>query len=470
MIEYAEMKKYGHCFKFVKFGACTRKFCKFIHVNRNSSYPNHSNFMFGKSKTDIGKDRTFSTPRKTFRSGDGQRKQHGRPICFNFKNKGFCRYGSQCKYSHVFNSRSAGRTDFNQRFTSAREERSNNFNYNTESSIVDGSFLGEVRSLLDSMKTMAESHKQGNPVVFIVPQYQNVPVVSQVPVTNQEHQPWLPQHTHTHTHTHTHRSRAAVSDSKRNPKKKIRRGRKPGKTKNQIANSGISSFLYANVNGYRSKKESINQIIEEHDIDVIMLNETKVYSKSAIKIKGFQSFPVVRNKNKGGGAFIGVRHGLCEPIMIDCGDNAEFLTVRLCNGVKGMQIILAYGPQENDTEETLNSFHTNLSVQLEVAFLNGDSVILLGDFNAKLGNGIINQDAHAMSKSGKMLFSLFQKYNLCLLYSSDICQGTFTRIQQCNKRIETSVFDYVFVSDDLQQHMVSMVIEEQKQFTPWRVV
>ena len=93
------------------------------------------------------------------------------------------------------------------------------------------------------------------------------------------------------------------------PKKKIRRGRKPGKTENQRANSGLSSFLYANANGYRSKKESINQIIEEHDIDVIMLNETKVYSKSAIKIKGFQSFPVVRNKNKGGGAFMGVRHG-----------------------------------------------------------------------------------------------------------------------------------------------------------------
>ena len=77
-----------------------------------------------------------------------------------------------------------------------------------------------------------------------------------------------------------------------------------------------------------------------------MLNETKVYSKSAIKIKGFQSFLVVRNKNKGDGVFKGVRHGLCEPIMIDCGDNAEFLIVRFCNGVKSMQIILAYGPQE----------------------------------------------------------------------------------------------------------------------------
>ena len=111
--EYAQMKKYGHCFKFVKFGACTRKFCKFIHLNRNSSYPNHNNFIFEKSETDIGKDRTFNTSRKTFRRGDGHGKQHGRPICFNFKNKGFRRYGNQCKHSHVLNSKSAGRQNFN---------------------------------------------------------------------------------------------------------------------------------------------------------------------------------------------------------------------------------------------------------------------------------------------------------------------------------------------------------------------
>ena len=54
-------------------------------------------------------------------------------------------------------------------------------------------FLGEVRSLPDSVKTMVESHEQSNPVVFTVPQYQNIPVVSQVPVANQGHQPWLPQ-------------------------------------------------------------------------------------------------------------------------------------------------------------------------------------------------------------------------------------------------------------------------------------
>ena len=47
-----------------------------------------------------------------------------------------------------------------------------------------------------------------------------------------------------------------------------------------------------------------------------------------------------------------------------------------------------------DTEEALNSFYINLSVQLEVAFLNGGSVILLRNFNAKLGNDITNQDTH----------------------------------------------------------------------------
>ena len=100
---------------------------------------------------------------------------------------------------------------------------------------------------------------------------------------------------------------------------------------------------------------------------------------------------------------------MCE---IDCGDDAEFLTVRLCNGVKGMQIILAYGPQENDTEETLNSFSTNLSVQLEVAFLNGDSVILLGDFNAKLGNGIIRM--HMLCPKVAKCYSVCFKNIICV--------------------------------------------------------
>ena len=58
-------------------------------------------------------------------------------------------------------------------------------------------------------------------------------------------------------------------------------------------------------------------------------------------------------------------------------------------------------------------------MQVEAAFLNGDAVILLGDFNAKLGFDVINHDMNPMSKNGEKLFYLFCKYNLTLLNTSD---------------------------------------------------
>ena len=61
-------------------------------------------------------------------------------------------------------------------------------------------------------------------------------------------------------------------------------------------------------------------------------------------------------------------------------------TIHLSRKEHGIRIILIYGPQENDIEETVSSFYHDVSVQVEAAFLNGYSVILLGDFNAKLGS------------------------------------------------------------------------------------
>ena len=54
-----------------------------------------------------------------------------------------------------------------------------------------------------------------------------------------------------------------------------------------------------NLNGYRSKKESLKQIIEENNIHILLLTETKVYQKTAIKLSGFQVFSVVRTKRYG---------------------------------------------------------------------------------------------------------------------------------------------------------------------------
>ena len=55
--------------------------------------------------------------------------------------------------------------------------------------------------------------------------------------------------------------------------------------------------------------ESVKQLLDELDIDIVMLAETKVYSAASIDTKGFQAFPVTRSRNKGGGLNIGIRHG-----------------------------------------------------------------------------------------------------------------------------------------------------------------
>ena len=61
----------------------------------------------------------------------------------------------------------------------------------------------------------------------------------------------------------------------------------------------------------------------------MLLTETKVYTKSAMDIKGFQSFSAVKDTKSGGGLYLGIRHGLYESVMIDSGSKASFVAVCL---------------------------------------------------------------------------------------------------------------------------------------------
>ena len=71
----------------------------------------------------------------------------------------------------------------------------------------------------------------------------------------------------------------------------------------------------------------------------------------------------------GGGLLIAVRHGLCASIMIDEGENADFLTVKLEVFGKCIRLILVYGPQEKVPESTRETFWHNIGIQVERAKL-----------------------------------------------------------------------------------------------------
>ena len=217
------------------------------------------------------------------------------------------------------------------------------------------------------------------------------------------------------------------------------------------------------MNGFKSKSESIKQLIQENDIDIVVLTETKVYNKSSTRLYGFQLFPAVRKRSGGGGLLIAVRHGICSSIMVDEGEDAEFATVKMEFGNMYFRLLVVYGPQESDHIDKINQFYENLSLQIERASLTGDPILMVGDFNAKLGKTIIKGDIHDMSNNGQKLHNMIIKYNLHVINSMEICTGIFTGVN--NKIIgEKSVLDYVIASDDLLRYIKNMQIDTNKQF------
>ena len=108
------------------------------------------------------------------------------------------------------------------------------------------------------------------------------------------------------------------------------------------------------------KADSLYQLIEEQDIGILLLAETKFCTDTAINIKGFQSFPVVRDRITGGGLCICIWHGLFQSVMTDSGNKAEFIT----NGNASndhIRIILAYNSQEKDIQGVTDFYQNFVS-------------------------------------------------------------------------------------------------------------
>ena len=111
-------------------------------------------------------------------------------------------------------------------------------------------------------------------------------------------------------------------------RKRVRLCGKKNELKRSIKDSTIPCVLcYANINGFTSKRDSLKQLIIENNIDILILTETKVYTKTKIRLEGYQVFPSVRKGKNGGGILVAIRHSLCSSVMIDEGENAEFVTV-----------------------------------------------------------------------------------------------------------------------------------------------
>ena len=119
------------------------------------------------------------------------------------------------------------------------------------------------------------------------------------------------------------------------------------------------------------------------------------------------------------------------------------------------RLILAYGPQENESIDTKEKFYTDFEIETERAKLSGDHVLALGDFNAKLGSEFIPSGTHERSANDDILSQIIERKELIVVNGTEKCLGTWTRQSNSNEQ-EKSVIDYVLVNED--QYITILII------------
>lgn len=130
-----------------------------------------------------------------------------------------------------------------------------------------------------------------------------------------------------------------------------------------------------NANGIKEKASDLEHFMAEHDVDIMLLNETKLMSnKKPPYIQGFKHYRRDRpgrdhNKNPGGGVMIYVKTEIkAQELLPTINSDMEVI------GIKTGQITIysIYAPDNTLDAGTLDQL-----------FNSGRRVVLLGDFNSK---------------------------------------------------------------------------------------
>ena len=182
------------------------------------------------------------------------------------------------------------------------------------------------------------------------------------------------------------------------------------------------TLYYVNINGYQSKKDSLEEIVKSIEPDIVTLVETKV-SKNKV-FKEWEPYYQCLRKNctRGkGGIMCAFKKGTVKSVRnVTSVDDDRILTCRVEYDTRTVRVIAVYGPQETDESEVRNDFYVKLGVEVEKCYNAGEGVLIIGDLNAKLNTDEEKNVVHE-SGNGKLLSESVQDLGL-----SDYCTGTWT--------------------------------------------
>ena len=147
------------------------------------------------------------------------------------------------------------------------------------------------------------------------------------------------------------------------------------------------------------------------------------------------------------------------------GKTGEYLWVVIDNHRIKIRIGIVYAAQETKAKKKdLERMYKRIERQILIAEEEGQKLIIVGDFNAKVGE-IKSGNKEEVSTAGKILKEMMERTNSKMINSLDMAKGKWTRVEG-NKR---SILDYLIMSNEDISNINKIEIDEEKRWGMYRV-
>ena len=221
-----------------------------------------------------------------------------------------------------------------------------------------------------------------------------------------------------------------------------------------------------NAAGLKAKKDSLEAIINVFKKpSCITIQETKLAKNAHFQLSNYQVFQ--KNRNGSGGGLLTAVDPVLNPVQIATkNEEAEILTIQVQIKNKKIRIINAYGPQNDEAQQTRLNFWLGLEEEIISAKSEHCMVIIEMDANAKVGQAIIRRNPNnILDNNGRHLLHLIQTHGLTMLNAHRLCVGAITRYRETKNTTETAILDYVVVCEQLAKHVETIIIDEERNYT-----
>ena len=186
----------------------------------------------------------------------------------------------------------------------------------------------------------------------------------------------------------------------------------------------------SNIDGFTSKKESLDDITDTILPDVVTLNETLLTGKRAIKKKKYMSFCKNRDDSKEGGGVATLVADYLRPDTVKVGEGTEgdeYVIVRLGHVIPAVNIVNIYGDIESRAggKDKILEKWIRLRKAVKEIKERGEGIVLIGDMNRHIGCGQygVTGNSYEVSYGGQLVRELLQTEEFVLLNNLSLAEG-----------------------------------------------